>query len=602
MYLSNALVLNSGPLSQFELAPSFDKQGLPKPIVLLGSNGSGKTNFLSITSDALLEIAAQYYGDALPSQAGGGHKYFRILGGRSQKSGASFELSLLHFTHNTSNYYYRAKAGTVSPSSLDPLLNKYEPIKTWAETGNEKIVVGPTDQINSIFESSVCLFFPSSRYELPAWANIGILDRDPDADFSPRFLNHLSKPIVVQSSIQKLKPWIYDVLFDFLVDPIQILKASEINQLKLQTIPHVQASAPALNGLNRLISTILRRPDARFGRMNRSHREKRISIMEGHEIILSSLDTLSAGQASLFSIFGTLLQYGDSIRQSPATMQGIVLVDEIDAHLHADLQHDVLPQLIKLFPKIQFIVSAHSPLFPLGMQKTFTEDAMTLLEMPSGITVDAERFSEFKSSFDYFKATQSFDNDVRSKIQIGSKPIIISEGETDPLYLKTAAKLLGLQKLSDEVEFDWIGEPSVKGADSGGKSHLNDALKFLKYNPQFQTRPIVLLYDSDTKKPEESFGKVHIRALPHIADGKRKSGIENLLPESVLEARFFDQRIMGKGDDKGPVPVLNKKALGEYLCNEKRDAKDFENFKTPLLELEKLLFPPKVGSEDSGAH
>jgi predicted ATP-dependent endonuclease of OLD family len=40
---------------------------------------------------------------------------------------------------------------------------------------------------------------------------------------------------------------------------------------------------------------------------------------------------------------------------------GIVFVDEIETHLHVELQKRVLPFLTKLFPNIQFIVSTHSP-------------------------------------------------------------------------------------------------------------------------------------------------------------------------------------------------------------------------------------------------
>lgn len=39
----------------------------------------------------------------------------------------------------------------------------------------------------------------------------------------------------------------------------------------------------------------------------------------------------------------------------------LFLVDEIETHLHVDLQKKVLPFLISFFPKIQFIVTTHSP-------------------------------------------------------------------------------------------------------------------------------------------------------------------------------------------------------------------------------------------------
>lgn len=40
---------------------------------------------------------------------------------------------------------------------------------------------------------------------------------------------------------------------------------------------------------------------------------------------------------------------------------GIVLVDEIDTHLHMSLQKDIMKILSKVFPRVQFIITTHSP-------------------------------------------------------------------------------------------------------------------------------------------------------------------------------------------------------------------------------------------------
>ena len=42
-------------------------------------------------------------------------------------------------------------------------------------------------------------------------------------------------------------------------------------------------------------------------------------------------------------------------------MDGVVFIDEIDAHLHVSLQRKILSFLEKSFPNIQFIVTTHSP-------------------------------------------------------------------------------------------------------------------------------------------------------------------------------------------------------------------------------------------------
>jgi predicted ATP-binding protein involved in virulence len=48
--------------------------------------------------------------------------------------------------------------------------------------------------------------------------------------------------------------------------------------------------------------------------------------------------------------------------RNPLTQPAIVLVDEIDLHLHPDWQRRIIAHLTKYFPNTQFVVTAHSPL------------------------------------------------------------------------------------------------------------------------------------------------------------------------------------------------------------------------------------------------
>ena len=73
------------------------------------------------------------------------------------------------------------------------------------------------------------------------------------------------------------------------------------------------------------------------------------------------LNELSDGYSSLLSIVTELILRMEAHGVSTYDMQGVVLVDEIETHLHVDLQKKVMPFLINFFPKIQFIVTTHSP-------------------------------------------------------------------------------------------------------------------------------------------------------------------------------------------------------------------------------------------------
>ncbi|MBN3096510.1 AAA family ATPase [Pectobacterium brasiliense] len=47
---------------------------------------------------------------------------------------------------------------------------------------------------------------------------------------------------------------------------------------------------------------------------------------------------------------------------NPLEGQGIVLIDEIELHLHPKWQQEVVPRLREVFPNIQFIITTHSPI------------------------------------------------------------------------------------------------------------------------------------------------------------------------------------------------------------------------------------------------
>ena len=74
-----------------------------------------------------------------------------------------------------------------------------------------------------------------------------------------------------------------------------------------------------------------------------------------------SFDELASGYAAILDIITDLMMRMEKVSGSKYDMPGFVLIDEVDAHLHLSLQKSILPTLTTLFPKIQFIVTTHSP-------------------------------------------------------------------------------------------------------------------------------------------------------------------------------------------------------------------------------------------------
>ena len=63
--------------------------------------------------------------------------------------------------------------------------------------------------------------------------------------------------------------------------------------------------------------------------------------------------------------------------------QGVVLIDEVDLHLHPELQLVVLQSLHRTFPKIQFIVSSHAPMV-LSSVETNDDNEVVHLQYQNG--------------------------------------------------------------------------------------------------------------------------------------------------------------------------------------------------------------------------
>lgn len=74
-------------------------------------------------------------------------------------------------------------------------------------------------------------------------------------------------------------------------------------------------------------------------------------------------NTLSSGYAAVLDIVVDLIirMESQSGRKFDFSVEGIVLIDEIETHLHLELQRKILDLLTSIFPNIQFIMSTHSP-------------------------------------------------------------------------------------------------------------------------------------------------------------------------------------------------------------------------------------------------
>ncbi|KPA54165.1 hypothetical protein VT25_03775 [Photobacterium leiognathi subsp. mandapamensis] len=87
-----------------------------------------------------------------------------------------------------------------------------------------------------------------------------------------------------------------------------------------------------------------------------------------------TFQSLSSGYQAIFQIYADLLMRTEYFDITPKELVGVVLIDEIDAHLHVSLQRLILPFLTTSFPNVQFIVTTHSPFVLMSAEDTVIYD------------------------------------------------------------------------------------------------------------------------------------------------------------------------------------------------------------------------------------
>jgi predicted ATP-binding protein involved in virulence len=113
-----------------------------------------------------------------------------------------------------------------------------------------------------------------------------------------------------------------------------------------------------VDAINRTIETFL---DG-FSNLHVSEKPLKLLINKNGETL--DIRQLSDGERSFIALIcdlGRRLALANPELKNPLQGAGIVLIDEIELHLHPKWQLEVTEKLRKIFPNIQFIVTTHSP-------------------------------------------------------------------------------------------------------------------------------------------------------------------------------------------------------------------------------------------------
>lgn len=94
---------------------------------------------------------------------------------------------------------------------------------------------------------------------------------------------------------------------------------------------------------------------------------------------------MSSGYSAILEITADIMLKMEQYITDCYNLQGIVLIDEVETHLHLDLQKKILPLLIEFFPKVQFIITTHSPFILNSADNSVIYDLENRVQIDNGL-------------------------------------------------------------------------------------------------------------------------------------------------------------------------------------------------------------------------
>jgi hypothetical protein len=527
MYLRTIELENTGPITSLNLQLPF-REDLPLPVVFVGPNGSGKSTILSYIVNALVGFKQQAF---TKSEIENGHVY-RLRSPRFIRNGSNWCYARMSFDDELfCEEWVLDRARELFESQITPLPvgDGWKAIPA-GDTQHFEITPNTNSyfgnrrnaKLSDLFKKNVVLAYLSDRYELPDWLNETSLTegvRFPEPVF---FQGQTNRRIFSRTLLKPIIEWIKSLIFDIQLGDRESMRFCVGHGFETREVQGWIERPSENNRLFMRVRSILEsvlRADANsilFSFSPRNTGNVGVSFRRnGQTHSLPNLLGLSAGEASLFSTFANILRDFDQANptiRSIDELRGIVLLDEADLHLHVDLQLRVLPELLRLFPKIQFIITAHSPLYVMGMSEQFAPDAFHLYTLPTCDKIDTEDFAEFKNAMDAFITTRTFNQIVLDRVLQSSLPVLLVEGITDAKIL-----LAAWQKINPGRPVPWDIVPCGgldAAANRGGAKMLKTMLEACSLHTD---RCVVGLFDYDMEGFEQFEG---LKGCGFITDSK----------------------------------------------------------------------------------
>lgn len=167
-----------------------------------------------------------------------------------------------------------------------------------------------------------------------------------------------------------------------------------------------------------------------------------------------NVSQLSDGEKCTMALFGDLarrLTIANPTLENPLLGEGVVLIDEIELHMHPFWQRNVVGKLRETFPNIQFIITTHSPIVLSEIDDGFNIFFLHNKEVSSEV-IEFKRLDGFDANYilEEFMGTKSMNSKTETLINDIYKLI------NSRLFEEAEGKVNQLKELTDSTNKDVI--------------------------------------------------------------------------------------------------------------------------------------------------
>lgn len=467
MQIDRIIIKNIGPFTDLDL----ELNG--KSVTFVGENGSGKTLLISSIVDFIYEHLREVGFQDVMKTEGNTYNYFRITSSSFLNDPQQHGIIWISGKINEKVIYYTEEYGFQNVKEAAEELQIPEAHIPWPSQGASKAIKSfaeekAKNEAQNYIRKTPVIFLPATRFENESWKTEKYFDSDYSID-NP-FNKSLGHSIELYKSFKENYTWLTNILFNCV---------------------HFEGYYDRLNTINLILSDLLGKKVA--VKISPTFSDRLCIEDEKGKKLIRSFSHLSLGQMSILNIVLNILRESD--QNTPiSSIKGLVIIDEIDAHLTGLYKTEILPKIIKLFPRVQFIVTTHDPLSVIGLENC---DEQKLLELPSGAEILAKNFSEVKLARESLRKQNNELRRIVEEISSSNKPVLIVEDERSEIYKVAWLKISGIEFSQDNLDIVFSQESPFNIVSANGHRNIYALFSMNSFPKEIINKKLIGLFDFD---------------------------------------------------------------------------------------------------------